>query len=51
MLEGELEYRKKDYDKAFASLRLTVSRDDRLNYTEPWAWMHPPRRLVFATFC
>jgi len=48
MLEGELEYRKRNYDLAFASLRLAVSRDDGLNYTEPWAWMHPPRHALGA---
>ena len=48
MLEGEVEYRKRNYDRAFASLRLAVSRDDALNYTEPWAWMHPPRHALGA---
>ncbi|MGI9422669.1 MAG: hypothetical protein ACR2PA_05715 [Hyphomicrobiaceae bacterium] len=48
MLDGELEYRKKNYERAFASLRLAVSRDDGLNYTEPWAWMHPPRHALGA---
>ena len=48
MLDGELEYRKRNYDRAFASLRLAVSRDDALNYTEPWAWMHPPRHALGA---
>ena len=48
MLDGELEYRKKNHDRAFASLRLAVSRDDALNYTEPWAWMHPPRHALGA---
>ena len=48
MLNGELEYRKGNYDRAFASLRLAVSRDDALNYTEPWAWMHPPRHALGA---
>lgn len=48
MLDGELEYRKGDYDRAFAALRLAVERDDDLNYTEPWAWMHPPRHALGA---
>ena len=48
MLDGELEYRKKNHDRAFASLRLAVARDDALNYTEPWAWMHPPRHALGA---
>ncbi len=48
MLAGELEYRKGNHDRAFDSLRLAVSRDDSLNYTEPWAWMHPPRHALGA---
>ncbi len=48
MLDGELEYRKGNFDQAFASLRLAVERDDALNYTEPWAWMHPPRHALGA---
>ena len=48
MLEGEVEYRKRNFDHAFASLRLAVARDDALNYTEPWAWMHPPRHALGA---
>jgi len=41
MLEGELEYHRGNYDAAFAALRESVRRDDNLQYTEPWAWMHP----------
>lgn len=48
MLEGELEYRKKNYEAAFDALRLAVERDDNLNFTEPWAWMHPPRHALGA---
>lgn len=48
MLEGELEYRKGNHAQAFKSLRLAVTRDDNLNYTEPWAWMHPPRHALGA---
>lgn len=48
MLDGEIEYRRKNHDRAFASLRLAVARDDALNYTEPWAWMHPPRHALGA---
>ena len=25
-----------------------MHRDDNLNYTEPWAWMHPPRHALAA---
>jgi len=48
MIEGELEYRKRNYARAFAALREAAERDDRLNYTEPWAWMHPPRHALGA---
>lgn len=48
MLEGELEYRKENHDLAFQALRLAVERDDNLNFTEPWAWMHPPRHALGA---
>lgn len=48
MLDGELEYRKRNFEVAFEALRLAVARDDALNYTEPWAWMHPPRHALGA---
>ncbi len=48
MLDGELAYHKGNYDAAFASLRESVERDDNLEYTEPWAWMHPPRHALAA---
>ena len=48
MLEGELEYHKGNYDVAYAALRESVHRDDNLEYTEPWAWMHPPRHALGA---
>lgn len=48
MLEGELEYHKGNYETGFAALRESVTRDDNLEYTEPWAWMHPPRHALAA---
>ena len=48
MLDGELEYHKGDFEPAFAHLREAVHLDDNLNYTEPWAWMHPPRHALGA---
>ena len=48
MLDGELEYRKGNADQGFECLREAVTRDDALNYTEPWAWMHPPRHALGA---
>lgn len=48
MLDGELEYHRGNYKKAFDHLRESVMRDDDLEYTEPWAWMHPPRHALGA---
>ncbi len=48
MLEGEVAYHKGNYSEAFAHLRESVRRDDDLAYTEPWAWMHPPRHALAA---
>jgi len=48
MLKGELQYHKGNYDVAYAALRESVRRDDNLEYTEPWAWMHPPRHALAA---
>ena len=48
MLNGELEYHKGNYDLAFEHMRESVRRDDNLEYTEPWAWMHPPRHALAA---
>jgi tetratricopeptide (TPR) repeat protein len=48
MLDGEVEYHRGNHDQAYALLREAVRRDDDLNYTEPWAWMHPPRHALAA---
>ncbi len=48
MLEGELAYHMGKYDEAYKSLRESVKRDDNLEYSEPWAWMHPPRHALAA---
>ena len=48
MLDGEIEYRKRNYDAAFAHLRTAVERDDNLPYDEPWAWMQPARHALGA---
>jgi len=48
MLEGEIAYHLGDYDRAFDCLRESVRRDDNLEYSEPWAWMHPPRHALAA---
>ena len=48
MLNGELEYRKGNYDAAFAHLRQSVWLDDNLAYAEPWGWMQPARHALGA---
>ena len=48
MLKGELEYRKGNYDVAFAHLRKSVELDDSLPYDEPWGWMQPTRHALGA---
>ena len=48
MLAGELEYRRGNYDVAFANLRKAVNLYDSLNYSEPWSWMMPPRHALGA---
>ena len=48
MLNGELEYRRGNYDVAFAHLRKSVELDDALPYDEPWGWMQPTRHALGA---
>ena len=48
MLDGELEYRKGNYEKAFEHLRTSIERDDNLTYAEPWPWMQPTRHAYAA---
>ena len=48
MLDGELEYRKGNYDAAFAQLRRAIELDDNLPYDEPWGWMQPTRHAYGA---
>lgn len=48
MLNGELEYHQGNHALAFEYLRESVRRDDTLEYSEPWAWMHPPRHALAA---
>ncbi len=48
MLEGELSYRKGDFDDAFDHLRRSVALDDNLPYDEPWGWMQPTRHALGA---
>jgi tetratricopeptide (TPR) repeat protein len=48
MMYGELEYRKGNFEAAFAHLRKSVELDDNLPYDEPWAWMQPTRHALGA---
>jgi tetratricopeptide (TPR) repeat protein len=48
MLNGELEYRKGNFDVAFDHLRASVALDDALPYDEPWGWMQPARHALGA---
>jgi tetratricopeptide (TPR) repeat protein len=48
MLEGEIAYRRGEYDVAFAHLRAAVALEDNLPYDEPWGWMQPARHALGA---
>ena len=48
MLRGEIEYRKANYDVAYAHLRKAVELEDNLPYDEPWGWMQPVRHALGA---
>jgi tetratricopeptide (TPR) repeat protein len=48
MMRGEIEYRKQNYEAAFAHLRKSVEMDDSLPYDEPWGWMQPTRNALGA---
>ncbi|KZL87247.1 tpr domain protein [Colletotrichum incanum] len=48
MLDGEIEYRRGNYELAFENLRLAIARDDALEYSEPWGWMLPTRHSYAA---
>lgn len=48
LAEGELEYRRANYDRAFELLREAVRQDDQLRYDEPWGWMQPVRHALGA---
>lgn len=48
MLDGEISYRRGEYESAFAHLRTAVERDDNLPYDEPWGWMQPARHALGA---
>ena len=48
MLDGEIEYRKGNFEEAFEHLRRSVELDDNLPYDEPWGWIQPTRHALGA---
>ncbi|MCH7766781.1 MAG: hypothetical protein IH916_09525, partial [Acidobacteria bacterium] len=48
MMLGEIEYRRGNFEPAFARLRKSVELDDNLPYDEPWGWMQPARHALGA---
>ena len=48
MMNGEIAYRQRHYEQAFAHLRRAVYLDDNLKYDEPWGWMQPARHALGA---
>ena len=48
MMLGEVEYRKGNFDAAFAHLGKSVELDGNLPYDEPWGWMQPTRHALGA---
>ncbi len=48
MTDGELEYRKGNFDSAFHYLGRAVAMEDGLEYDEPWSWMQPTRHALGA---
>jgi tetratricopeptide (TPR) repeat protein len=48
MMRGEVEYRKFNYEKAFAHLRKSVEMYDNMRYDEPWGFMQPTRHALAA---
>jgi len=48
MLDGEVEYRKSNFEEAFEKLRHAVVLADELPYDEPWGWMQPARHALGA---
>ena len=48
MMDGELEYRKGNFDTAFGHLHKAVELEDALPYDEPWGWIQPVRHALGA---
>lgn len=48
MLDGEIEYRRGNYELAFRRLLHAVHLEDELPFAEPWGWMLPARHAYAA---
>ncbi|KAJ6115207.1 hypothetical protein N7486_000985 [Penicillium sp. IBT 16267x] len=48
MLDGEIEYRRGNYETAFGRLGDAVILEDELPFAEPWGWMLPARHAYAA---
>lgn len=48
LLDGEIEYRAGNVERAFTFLREAVRRDNTLRYDEPWGWPQPPGHALGA---
>jgi hypothetical protein len=48
MLDGEIAYREENFNAAWKHLRHSTELDDKLPYSEPWAWMQPARHAYAA---
>ena len=46
--KGEIEYRKLNFDEAFAHLRKSVELYNSIRYDEPWGFMQPTRHALGA---
>ncbi|CAN6674772.1 hypothetical protein TRVA0_064S00430 [Trichomonascus vanleenenianus] len=48
MLDGEIEYRRQNYEVAFRFLREAIKLEDARVYLEPWGWLLPARHSYGA---
>lgn len=48
MLDGEIEYRRRNYEVAFKRLHDAIILEDELPFAEPWGWMLPARHAYAA---
>ena len=48
MLNGEIEYRRSNFEVAFKFLNEAIDNEDSLPYDEPWGWMQPARHALGA---